>query len=1023
LLLAAGLLGACNVSNSNEAGQVGVPGSEDDKPGGGTFFVDPNEGGGASRLLIAEMFWGRLVDVHGLNPLTMEAELTPAFADLTINEGFVADGVNYVLETNPVTLKTKLIIQRVKGAPDLGNGTFIDLLRTATASMPPIIPKHDDGSSTEPFSFIARNAVLVIRVNDMLEDSAQTEEDLYSTVRVATGYRPETPFIPRLRFDPNYGGIAQGAFHSTRIIVDMTVSEAEAADTDVPLGVNVIGLPASLTTTGQPNVSVRIPSKEDYGSGQFVILRSINGKPMTTSSNGPVDWTSSTLDLVRAMRAGNTQDTSNGFMRDDDEPQIVGGWQFAVNNANDDPVGLLGHDFVFDLAFATPCMATPGPGDILALTGGYYLEVTELGVPPDPVTGIVNSVRVRLLAGDAVTNLNVFLGGGIYLRPYAEGLGIADACWLTFTPQPGTHPASAVSPDAQVMLRFNEPMDPDSVNPFDTLLMVRGDATTARHASNTVVGGVGASTSLKDFTYTPLLPFAHAQDSQPYNLRLGTGTGGVTDLAGNVIEGDIPSIEFTIDPAAAEEANGGISLRFDSIDEYDYVPGGPPDGWQDLRGQLFYDFEREVITPRPVHRSSFPADLTNPIPSAFLTIPGGVQTPLIPLGSKLMALWRYVDFGFSVRDETKMNLDVEGLNWAPSGGQLITDFFELFEIRLAHSKQLPDEEINALSLLPNWPQSGLFSAPQRFDSNILATPDDQLVVHNRALGYRINPIDLFTSTSGTQMVPFPLNEGTGQRTDFTWRDTADLNLGAINGAGIPMGIEFARGIDGPPGSIAGSGNVPTIGLPLLMEFRCFPSNEGLGLNSLSVAQVIAGTNIPFFRIFSSGGYDANYNTVVKDPDLELVPTGGYNPNSVPPGAPTPPADNIFYIGQLDSVIRVSRIHTVWFDSGGIGTPDYQSPVIEPGPGDQPEGTGLLLDFRGASSFAGTNDTQYDATTLDWYGNTTTGTVTFFGDGTWSRDIDAADGATFLQVRFTFINNVLTNRNAELSSFGVAFAGQ
>jgi hypothetical protein len=37
-----------------------------------------------------------------------------------------------------------------------------------------------------------------------------------------------------------------------------------------------------------------------------------------------------------------------------------------------------------------------------------------------------------------------------------------------------------------------------------------------------------------------------------------------------------------------------------------------------------------------------------------------VQTPLSPLGSKLQALWRYCDLGFSVRDETKYDVDVVG---------------------------------------------------------------------------------------------------------------------------------------------------------------------------------------------------------------------------------------------------------------------------------------------------------------------------------------------------------------------------
>ena len=1042
LLLAAlvGFLGACNLGGGADRVQQGTPGSEENKPGGGgTFIVDENEGGAASRLRIEEMFWGRLVDVYGASFDTDTSEWVsddlPAFADFTINETFQADATaeefaagfgNFFLTTNPITLKTRLIIRRVKGDPEPspGAGTFFDLLMTTTASMPPIDPKHDNGSSVEPFSFIARNAVLVIRLNDLLDDSEQAASNLLETVRVVTGYRPNTPFAARVVFDENFGGIAGGQYHTTRVLVDMTISDVEAFDMSTALGVNMVGLPASLTTTGQPNTSIRIPSREDISSGQFSILRSHSGKPMTTASNGPVDFDSPTLDIVRAMRAGNPEDSSNGFLLDEVPPRIVGGWQLSVIAATDDPAGSTpGRNFVLDLDFATACMAAPRSGDIINLVGGYYVEVTEDGVQPDDVTGQVSNVRVRLITGDDVTNPNLLLGLGIFLAPYDEELGVDGSCWVTFTPLPTSFPAAGVAPDAQIMVRFSEPMDPQAISPFDTIFVVRGDSSTVRHPSNTVVGTITTSTTLKEHAFNSLLDFAHAGDSQPYHVEIVTGVEGVSDLAGNIIEDVLPKIDFTIDPLAAPVSTGGIVLRFGTTDEYfDPTTTSAADGLQDLSGQMFYDTERGVILPRPVQRGSFQVDYNQGVPSGWVPIVGGVQTPLIPLGSKLMAVWRYFDMGLNVRDEAYFNLDVEGINWAPPGGQLISDFFEQFEMRLSHSIQLPDEILGGLIIPPppQYPNSGLYNAPSRFDSNVLNGPMQQTTVHHRALGYQINPNELFVSASGTQMVPFPLNEGTGTPTYFTWRDTSDLGEGGFNGAGVPAAIEVQRTAETGTGSVAGPGQVPTIGLPLLMEFRCYPSDEGLGLNSLSVGQAVAGWNVPIFRVFSSGGIDQAFNQITKNPDLQDVPTGGYNPT----GIPTLPGDNVAYIGQLDTVIRVSRIFTVWLHPG-FSTPDYVAPVVAPNNDGQPEGTEILLAFRGAGGFTPAGDSlEFDGTLLDAYGDPAPGagyTVTFSGDGTWEDDIDEVDGASNIQLRFTFVNNVTTGRNAELDSMGLAFS--
>jgi hypothetical protein len=84
-------------------------------------------------------------------------------------------------------------------------------------------------------------------------------------------------------------------------------------------------------------------------------------------------------------------------------------------------------------------------------------------------------------------------------------------------------------------------------------------------------------------------------------------------------------------------------------------------------------------------------------------------------------------------------------------------------------------------------------------------------------------------------------------------------------------------------------------------------------------------------------------------------------------------------------------------------------------------TQLLIEYRAADSFSeDAGDAPFVATALDPYGDFQPGTVAYHGDGTWKDDIHAGDGARFLQVRFTFVNDVAGDLSPELDSFGIAF---
>jgi len=993
---------------------VGAVGQELAKPGGGLFFVDENRAGGSTRLHLAEMFWARLVDVHDVDA-SGQPSPGPLFRDFPISESVQTDAFDYQLVTNPITQRTRLIVRRVHGAADTGTGTFTDLLRNAQLGLAPVLPKHDDGSSGEPFSFVARNAAIVMRFDDLLQDDDAALRSLPETVRLLTGYPPIVPFGARIFFDSNHGGIADGAFHSTRVIVDCSVSETEAASFPIPLELNSDGLPASLPATGQPNTSIRIPTRVSPGTGQFTLLRGLSGTPLRENENGPVDL--DTHEIVRAMRAGNPSDTNHGFLLDLNAPTIVAGWQIVVERAVPDPDGLPGLDWRVDVLFTTPCKGAPEAGDICSV-GQNFLEVLVQGPPPDSQERVVD-LRVRALQDAPVGSATELLGTGELLTSFDDQKPVDTGCWVAFSPPPRQLPQTGVSPEAQVVVRFSEPMDPTSVTALESLLLVRGDVAVVPAADSIVIGKFGAAADLRRFTLTPTLPLRTAGLGELYHLLFGA----ITDLAGNGLVDAPVEITFSIDPEAGTHSNGGLVVRFNEVEEL-----APVDG-RDFRGQFFYDLDRGRVRPRPVAFQSVPADRTNPVPSIMIPFPSGVQTPLSPLGSKLQTVWRYCDLGWNVRDETKYNIDVVGLAWSPTAGQVISDFYQNFEIRLAHSRYLPDECISR-NLLPLHLLSGLVGEPRQFTENILNDPlSPQKVVHERSLGYAFSQAVVFTGPTGTTFVPFPLNRGNGPLTSYTWRDTAVLGKAGPNGEGIPLCIERARGLEDESGTIAQEGNVPSFGLPLLMEYRCYPSNTGVGLNSVDISLAINSSALPAFRAYSTGGQNRNGTTIRVEPDLEDIPKGGWNPNSVPPGKRTARSnENAFYIGQLDYVTRISRMHSAWIDTQDP-SPDYLDAVLQPPPERQPLGTQVVVEYRGATGFNGTEVKPFDAQShnpygepLDTDGALLPNVVRYFNNvRTWTTDIDALDSARYLQLRISFLSSVESGLSADLDAIGLPFS--
>jgi hypothetical protein len=448
-----------------------------------------------------------------------------------------------------------------------------------------------------------------------------------------------------------------------------------------------------------------------------------------------------------------------------------------------------------------------------------------------------------------------------------------------------------------------------------------------------------------------------------------------------------------------------------------------------------------VIKPRAVTRFSAVADPSVPVVGAMIPILAPIQTPLSNHGSKMMGVWRYHDLGFGLLNESTHNLDVEGLSWALFNQGLQIDNFSRFQMSLAHSKYLPDENISS-GLLPNYPSSGLVA---KFQDNLLDPgtvgipgTDPLTVVHPQGKGYTVggSPDATFIVPSGLTMTHWPWNQGVpvSNYVYWTWRDTAKIKLGAPGGTGADTArlqqVTKIANVGFYPQS-----KVPTIGLPLLMEYRTWKDDQASGQNGFRIVIAINSSAYPFFRAFSTGGVLQSGQIITIDPDTEVTATGGINPTS---GSHTAPRDNAFYYGQGDFVVRVSRMHTIWFDAGA-GSTVYVAPVVEPGPSTLPAGTQVVLNFRGASSIGPTGSVSWqDASNMDAYGESYTaaqlpvfskpGTLAFTPnffptpttDNSWRNTLSALNGARYFQARISFISNPETTLTPELSALGFAF---
>jgi hypothetical protein len=799
------------------------------------------------------------------------------------------------------------------------------------------------------------------------------------------------------------------------------VSEEEAASSGVP--VQMTGLPEAVTTA-QPNVALVVPTRTDVQVGQSSVLRSLGGRALSGGSASTL--ATSTQPLVRAFRSrgatASTGDPWNGFLSDSIPPRIVG--NHPIQLAFVGPGGAPNR-FVVDFQFQVPaCAPFPHENDRLEFPNH---TARVLIAPNAPINGFHDGVLVHLLSGNPATFAPM---AGRYSDPFTGAPGQAPDCYVTFAPAAAAPPNAGVLKHAKLFVRFSEPIDPASVRPLDSLTVSYDAAASAIYKR--VVADIVPDNGLKGMLFVPKQPLRHQQGlATSYFVDVLGGSDGVRDLAGNPLAAALHA-SFSIAPGETTMNSGSFSLRFDAADE-------DGDGRTEVRGGVLYDLLLGKVIPRPVTRFSALADTQSPTVAAMTQLSQPVQTPLSRYGSRTMMTWRYHDLGFALRDDSTHDIDVEGLNWSPAGGALSVDSFSQFEMAFAHSKFLPDEQINSF-LLPNWPNSGVVAT---FANNLLdPLHDPSVVVHPRALGYTVQPSDAFVATNGAVMAPWPLNQYVppSQFKYWTWRDTSTISLGGPLGTGADNGRLQQVTKSGLVGFYPVN-KVPTIALPLLMEFRTWPDANALGLNGLRVAIAINSSARPAFRAYSTGGVHPLNPAQIKVvfPDAEPVATGTYGPL----GNQTSPLDNVFAYGQADFVVRVSRMHTRWFDTFGTNT-TFAEPYVEHA-ASLPAGTQVVDAYRGAYAISvsspPTGVLPYtDAGLMDSYGDgytvsqlmqlsmptNLTFTPSFFNvppnsiDKTWKSSISAVNGARYLQARVSFVSNPQTGLSPDLGAIGFSY---
>lgn len=1005
--------------------------------GGAQSLTGPGSGNATLNLENAE--WGRLVDV-------IDASGALIAQDELIRESLQSDGLDYLLQLNAITGRETLTILHLSGT-----AAFSSALSAAKAGLGSLQAKAFD--DPPPFSKVARNGAIRLTFSEVLDPATVDRQTIQVLVAGANEQFQtlEVRYVIQERVGTD--GKPKGV-----VIVDPTISKLEAESLEVPA--NGIGLPASVDQIGA-NLKIRIPTKVNPFINQTLVLTNKSGtRSIGVKSDAfgavtePAEFASGDPVVVRAFRSGNDADTFNGFMTDNARPSLITTLEVTLAQVQELTGAVRRITYSMD---AVRCRGlAPKIGDVFEI-GGAILQVAAVVDSGTPSALVVDAT---LLAG--VLDAGGGAQGTITTRYTAQDFDL-QLCYVKFAPEPPTLPAVGVDPFATLSVTFSEPVDAGTIRSLDSMVLCSVDLSpsgpedSARPWNDagqgesvpdyidrqlgfqnivTVPGSNGSgrirfgpiqiSGDAQTYTLAPLAGLTDSHDeggSVYYNLALRDGPDGILDLAGNPMDFDSFVAGNTYQPetltiSGAPPTDRYFALRANGSDEDD-------DQSAEYAGQ-FGPFQGDgQMRPRPVTHFSRAVDSSNVWVGQRLRFAQGLMTPLTPAGAVLMTVWPYHVMGFGLGSDGEYNLDVEGMSWSPFEGVVFDDIFERYSIALAHSNRLPDDYIDGGSGYPSWPNSGLRRlSTDNFDTNIFAfgyapDPKDEVIAFDT--DYRIADINKFTTQQGIFMMPWPEFSST-----YTYRDTS---FPKPDGVVLQGGTNVAGNAFGCPPQVLGqpvvytSGKIPSIGLPLLMRYRCYPRGQEFGFNGFQVQIMVGSSALPAFRVFSSGGRDGQNVWHMVRPDLPpegTAPTGGYNTVT---GAVTKNHGPELYWGMADFVTKVSRVYTHWFGLGGSVA--SMSPLtVEPVPSAQLAGTQVIVELRGADTITTTtcDDPLARMSDFDAYGDYIGTCSTVSGVTGWSSDVSPliTGGKDFFQVRITFISNIDQDLDPVLDALGFAW---
>ncbi len=1005
--------------------------------GGSADAIGP--GSGKASLFLEDAVWGRLVDVLDVSGNLVER-------DVLVRESVQSDGQDYELRLNPITGRETLTILHPSGSAD-----FDAALESATTGLASLQAKGFD--SPPPFTKVARNGAVQLVFSEYVDPDTVDRQ----TIQVLIAGANETFTSLEVRYVVKRGVGADGAPKGI-VIVDPTVTALDSEELGIPA--NGIGFPASVDQV-LANVKIRIPTTVNPFANQTQVLTNEAGNRtigIKTNAAGdqfiePVEYQGLDPVVVRAFRSGNPNDAFNGFMTDNIRPSLITTLETTIAQVSSLSAVVRRLTYRIDAANCRPL--TPKAGDVFEV-GDAILEVNAVVDGSDPEAYVVDAT---LLTG--TLNATTSPAQGRITTRYASADFDLQLCFVEFSPEPQELPAVGVDPFATISVRFSEPMDAATLRSLDTMVLAsvnlsgtgddadrpwnadgNGEAVsdyidrqlgyinvstnpTSNGSGRIRFGPIAVDGDAQTFTLAPLAGMTDSFNEGAnlfYNLALRDGSDGILDLAGNVVDFDafVAGNTYqsqTISLAGAIPDDRYFALRFNGSDE-------DADQGAEYAGQFGPFLGDGRMRPRPVDHFPRPVDPTNPWVGQRLRFAFGLMTPLTPAGAVLMTVYPYHVMGFGLGNVDEYNLDVEGLSWSPFDGVVFDDVFDRYSIALAHSNRLPDDYIDPNSGYPQYPDSGLRrGGSTKFDENIYAfgyapDPRDELIVFDR--DYRISDINKYLNDGSYFMLPWPEFD-----TTYTWRDTTmpkpdgSTLKGGGGGAGAPPKVL------GQP-QVYPNTKIPSIGLPLLMRFRCYPRGQEFGFNGFQVQIMVGSSALPAFRVFSAGGRDGQNQWHLVRPDLPpegVSPTGGYNTTT---GATTKAFGPELYWGQVDFVTRISRVYTHWFSFGG--TLASITPItVEPSPSQQLSGTSVLVEFRGTDlvdvvGCVDEADPLSSTVDFDAYGDYEGACGVVSTPGAWTSEVSdlLAENPAFFQLRFTFVSNIVQDLSPLLDAVGFAW---